>query len=122
MKNIKRVFLMLFVSIFAVFCFTPSVKTASAATLKSITVHYYRYNNDYQHFGWFWTSTSKGQAQMMTTTSDFGRKATFTIPTGCENDEFGLLFCFTQDRVAGQWGGAQTSDFYFYKSVLQKII
>lgn len=118
MKNIKRILMVLFVAVTTIFCFTPNLKRVSAATLKTVTVHYYRYDNSYSHFGWFWTETTKGQAQMMTTTSEYGRQAVFTIPDGCDEEKFGLLFCYTT-LGAGAWGGAQTSDFYFYKSDLE---
>ena len=91
MKNIKRILMVLFVAVTTIFCFTPNLKRVSAATLKTVTVHYYRYDNSYSHFGWFWTETTKGQAQMMTTTSEYGRQAVFTIPDGCDEEKFGLL-------------------------------
>ena len=118
MRNIKRFFVILLVAVTTVLCFSPNLKRVSAETLKTVTVHYYRYDNKYSHFGWFWTATTKGQAQMMTTTSDYGRKAVFTIPEGCDEEKFGLLFCYTT-LGAGAWGGEQTSDFYFYKSDLE---
>lgn len=120
MKNIKRIFMILFVTLATVLCLSPNLKRVSAATVKTITVHYYRYDNNYSHFGWFWTATTKGQAQMMTTQSEYGRKAVFTVPAGCDEEKFGLLFCYTT-LGAGAWGGAQTSDFYFYKSDLKEI-
>ena len=118
MKNIKRIFMILFVAIVTVLCFSPSLKRASAETLKTVTVHYYRYDGNYSHFGWFWTETTKGQAEMMETPSTYGRKAVFEIPEGCDEEEFGLLFCYST-LGAGTWGGEQTSDFYFYKSDLE---
>ena len=118
MKNIKRILMILFVTIATVLCFTPKLKRVSAETLKTVTVHYYRYDNKYSHFGWFWTATTKGQAQMMETTSPYGRKAVFTIPDGCDEEKFGLLFCQTT-LGPGAWGGEQTSDFYFYKTDLE---
>ena len=120
MKNFKRLFLLLFVLVATVLCFSPSLKRASAASLKTITVHYYRYDNTYSHFGWFWTENTKGQGIMMTTPSDYGRKAVFNVD-GHDEEEFGLLFCKTNSGVAGSWGGEQTSDFYFTKADLKDI-
>ena len=118
MKKMRRIFIILFITVATLLCFTPNIKRASAATLKTVTAHYYRYDGNYSHFGWFWTATTKGQAKMMTTTSNYGRQAVFTVPAGCDEEKFGLLFCYTT-LGAGAWGGAQTSDFYFYKSNLE---
>lgn len=117
MKLAKRILLSSFLLVVMLLCFSPSVKRVSAATLTQITVHYYRYDGNYSHFGWFWTESTNGQAKMMSTQSEFGRSCTFKVPSGCDDEEFGLLFCYTSGS-AGKWGGEQTSDFYFDKSDL----
>ena len=125
MRKLKRIFIILFVAVATALAITPSVKKTSAATLQKVTVHYYRYNNDYKHFGWFWTASTKGQTGMMTKAStklgSAAKEITFDIPEGTEDEEFGLLFCYSATGTAGAWGGEQTSDYYFYKSDLKEI-
>ncbi len=70
----------------------PSQTESATSADKSLTVHYVRYDDDYEPWNlWLWAEGQEGGAYEFSETDDFGVVANATIPDSAESTSIGII-------------------------------